>query len=93
VLAIGDRKNCPPPPGLAPLVLFLLILGIGASLGMQTGYAINPARDLGPRLLTAMVGYGKAVQYWLWCPVIAPICGAQVGALFYDAFYFTGEES
>lgn len=37
VLAIGDKRNCPPPAGLAPLVLFLLILGIGASLGMQTG--------------------------------------------------------
>ncbi|KAJ6585236.1 aquaporin-like protein [Mycena capillaripes] len=69
VLAINDKKNCPPPAGLAPLVLFVLILGIGASLGMETAYAINPARDLGPRLLTSMVGYGKQVytfrnQYW-----------------------------
>lgn len=76
VLAINDKKNGPPPAGLAPLVLFFLVLGIGSSLGMQTGnvvydektdlnisvgYAINPARDLGPRLLTAMVGYGKQV--------------------------------
>jgi len=98
VLAINDKKNCPPPAGLAPLVLFVLILGIGASLGMQTGYAINPARDLGPRLLTSMVGYGSQVytfrnQYWLWCPIIAPILGAQAGSLFYDAFIYTGEES
>jgi aquaglyceroporin related protein len=61
VLAINDKKNMPAPPGLAPLVLFLLILGIGASLGMETAYAINPARDLGPRILTAMVGYGRQV--------------------------------
>ncbi|KAJ7367184.1 major intrinsic protein superfamily membrane channel protein [Mycena albidolilacea] len=98
VLAINDKKNCPPPAGLAPLVLFVLILGIGACLGMETAYAINPARDLGPRLLTSMVGYGKQVytyrnHYWLWCPIIAPILGAQAGSIFYDAFIYTGEES
>ncbi|KAJ6584176.1 major intrinsic protein superfamily membrane channel protein [Mycena vulgaris] len=98
VLAIGDKKNCPPPAGLAPLVLFVLILGIGACLGMETAYAINPARDLGPRLLTAMVGYGKQVftyrnHYWIWCPIIAPILGAQAGAIFYDAFIYLGDES
>jgi len=65
---------------------------------METGYAINPARDLGPRILTAMVGYGKKVftfrnQYWLWCPVLAPILGAQCAALIYDAAIYTGEDS
>lgn len=98
VFAFTDKRNSPPPAGLVPLCLFVLILGIGACLGMETGYAINPARDLGPRLLTSMVGYGKAVytyrsQYWLWCPVLAPICGAQVGAALYDTFLFTGAES
>lgn len=61
VLAFTDRSNGPPPAGLVPLTLFFLVLGIGAALGFQTGYAINPARDLGPRLLTAMVGYGSQV--------------------------------
>lgn len=98
VCAITDRKNGPPPPGLVPLVLFITILGIGAALGMQTGYAINPARDFGPRLLTAMVGYGREVfnfrhQYWLWCPIIGPFVGALVGTFIYDAFFFTGAES
>ncbi|KAF9525543.1 putative aquaporin 4 [Crepidotus variabilis] len=98
VLAMSDKKNLQPPSGLAPVVLFVLVLGIGASLGMQTGYAINPARDLGPRLLTAMVGYGKEVftfrnQYWIWCPIMGPILGALFGAFVYDAFLFTGEES
>ncbi|KZT09234.1 aquaporin [Laetiporus sulphureus 93-53] len=98
VCAFGDKNNGPPPAGLVPLALFITILGIGASLGMQTGYAINPARDFGPRLLTAMVGYGKEVftyrnQFWLWCPIIAPICGALIGVLIYDTFIFTGAES
>ncbi|KJA24023.1 hypothetical protein HYPSUDRAFT_136846, partial [Hypholoma sublateritium FD-334 SS-4] len=98
VFAMNDRNNCPPPAGLAPLVLFILILGIGTSLGMETGYAINPARDLGPRLLTAMVGYGKEVftfrnQYWLWCPILAPILGAQCAALIYDAGIYIGDDS
>ncbi|GLB38207.1 putative MIP aquaporin (TC 1.A.8) family protein [Lyophyllum shimeji] len=98
VFAMTDKRNCPPPSGLNPLLLFILILGIGACLGMETAYAINPARDLGPRLLTAMVGYGKAVftyrhQYWLWCPIMAPILGGLAGGAFYDAFLFTGQES
>ncbi|KAG6860167.1 hypothetical protein C0995_014839 [Termitomyces sp. Mi166 len=97
VLATTDARNAPPPSGLLPLVLFLLILGIGVALGLETGYAINPARDLGPRILTSMVGYGKAVytfrnQYWLWCPVLAPILGAQVGALFYEIFLYNGSD-
>jgi len=98
VCAFGDTNNSPPPPGLVPVALFITVLGIGAALGMQTGYAINPARDLGPRLFTAMAGYGKEVftyrnQYWLWCPVIAPIAGALIGTLLYDAFIFRGAES
>jgi len=98
VFAMCDNGNMPPPTGLAPLYLFILILGIGAALGMETGYAINPARDLGPRILTAMVGYGKDVftfrnQYWVWCPVIAPFLGGLAGGALYDAFLYKGEES
>jgi aquaglyceroporin related protein len=98
VLSFGDRKNGPPPAGLVPLALFFLIFGIGCALGMETGYALNPARDLGPRILTSMVGYGGAVysfrsQYWLWCPVIATIIGAQFGCMAYDMLLYTGEDS
>uniref|UniRef100_A0A0W0FQ63 Putative aquaporin 4 n=1 Tax=Moniliophthora roreri TaxID=221103 RepID=A0A0W0FQ63_MONRR len=98
IFAVIDKKNHAPPAGLLPLPLFILILGIGACLGMQTGYAINPARDLGPRILTSMVGYGSMVysfrnQYWLWCPVIAPVCGALTGALFYDLFLYDGDDN
>lgn len=61
VCAVTDRNNGPPPAGLVPLCLFFTILAIGAGIGLETGWAINPARDLGPRILTAMVGYGKEV--------------------------------
>lgn len=47
------------------MAIFFTILGIGLGLGMETGYAINPARDLGPRILTAMVGYGKAGMHFM----------------------------
>ncbi|KAH9948893.1 aquaporin [Amylocystis lapponica] len=98
VCAATDKRNGPPPPGLVPLVLFIVVLGIGAAFGIQTGYGVNPARDFGPRVLTAMVGYGKEVftfrnQYWIWCPILGPILGALVGIFIYDLFFFTGAES
>ncbi|KAF9046087.1 aquaporin-like protein [Panaeolus papilionaceus] len=97
VFAVNDKRNAP-PAGLAPFVIGLLVLAIGVAIGFQTGYAINPARDLGPRLMTAMVGYGKQVftfrnQYWIWCPIMAPILGSLTGGLIYDAFIYTGEDS
>ncbi|KAK7447701.1 hypothetical protein VKT23_013956 [Stygiomarasmius scandens] len=98
ILAATDKRNSPPPYGLLPLVIFILTLGIAAALGMNTGFAINPARDLGPRMLMAMVGYDNEIwnfrqQYWIWCPVIAPFLGAMAGTVFYDAILFTGQES
>jgi len=99
VLAVTDKSNGPPPAGLLPLALFILILGEGAALGMQTAYALNPARDLGPRVALAMVGYSKDVlfnyrhQYWLWTPILGPILGGLAGTCVYDLFMFTGDES
>ncbi|THV05801.1 putative aquaporin 4 [Dendrothele bispora CBS 962.96] len=98
VLAVTDKRNAAPPAYLLPLALFILILGIGACLGMETGYAINPARDLGPRLLTSMVGYGSQVytfrnHYWLWCPVLGSIIGCQTGAFLYDFLLYDGPGS
>ncbi|CAE6414541.1 unnamed protein product [Rhizoctonia solani] len=98
ILAVTDKRNGPPPSGLVPLVLFILILGQGACLGMQTGYALNPARDLGPRLFCWAAGYGRQVwtyryQYWLYTPFLGPIVGAILGTVIYDALIFTGSES
>ena len=61
VLAIGDATNVPPPAGLNPLILMFTVIAIGLALGNQTGYALNPARDLGPRLVSWMAGYGLDV--------------------------------
>ncbi|KAF8470352.1 aquaporin [Gautieria morchelliformis] len=98
IFAATDKGNLSPPHGLLPIVLFVTVLGIAACFGMQTGFAINPARDLGPRLLTAMVGYGGSVfsfrsQYWLWCATLGPFAGALAGALVYDAFIYVGPDS
>jgi glycerol uptake facilitator protein len=72
--------------GLQPLLVGVLVLGIGLSLGGPTGYAINPARDLGPRLAHAalpIAGKGPADWSYAWIPVIAPIAGGLAGAGLY----------
>ncbi|SRR5712692_4813507 len=69
--------------GLQPLLVGVLVLGIGLSLGGSTGYAINPARDLGPRLAHAVLPIpGKGTSDWSysWIPVVAPIVGGLIGA-------------
>jgi glycerol uptake facilitator protein len=77
--------------GLQPLLVGVLVLGVGLSLGGPTGYAINPARDLGPRLAHALLPVaGKGASDWsyAWIPVIAPIVGGIVGAVLYSAIGF-----
>ena len=72
--------------GLQPMLVGVLILGIGLSLGGPTGYAINPARDLGPRIAHAMLpiaGKGSSDWSYAWIPVVAPIIGGVVGAGLY----------
>lgn len=69
--------------GIQPILVGFLVWGIGLSLGGPTGYAINPARDLGPRLAHAVLpiaGKGKSDWGYSWIPVIAPIIGAVIGA-------------
>jgi glycerol uptake facilitator protein len=72
--------------GLQPLLVGILVLGIGLSLGGPTGYAINPARDLGPRLAHALLpipGKGSSDLAYSWIPVAAPILGGLAGAGLY----------
>lgn len=88
IFAISDARNVPPPAGLAPFLVGLLVVAIGAAFGFNSGYAINPARDLGPRLFTAIGGWGtevfRAGNSWWWVPIVGPCAGAVLGAWVYD---------
>ena len=82
------RRGCH-RSGINPLLVGLLVLGIGLSLGGPTGYAINPARDLGPRIAHAVLPIaGKGGNDWgyAWIPVVAPIIGGILGAVTWVLF-------
>ncbi|XP_077084700.1 aquaporin-9b isoform X1 [Siphateles boraxobius] len=87
ILAIVDKKNIGAPKGMEPLVIGLSILAIGVSMALNCGYPINPARDLGPRLFTAVAGWGlevfRAGNGWWWVPVAGPMLGGVFGAVIY----------
>jgi glycerol uptake facilitator protein len=87
IFAITDGRNQPVQANLNPLIIGFLIVAIGASFGLNTGYAINPARDFGPRLWMAFVSGGgsfAANNYYFWIPIVAPLLGGVVGAFVYD---------
>ncbi|XP_051896536.1 aquaporin-9-like [Pristis pectinata] len=90
ILAILDSKNNRVPKGLEPVVIGLIIMVISLSMGFNCGGPINPARDLGPRLFTAVAGWGievfRAGDGWWWVPVIAPLIGGILGASIYILF-------
>ncbi len=76
--------------GLGALIVGLLVLGIGLSLGGPTGYAINPARDLGPRIIHALLpiaGKGSSDWGYAWVPVVAPLIGGALAAVVYSATF------
>jgi glycerol uptake facilitator protein len=88
IFAITDDFNAPPGPALAPLMIGLVVVAIGMSFGGMHGYAINPARDFGPRLWTVVAGFRNngitdGVRVW-WVPVLAPLLGGLIGAAVYD---------
>jgi glycerol uptake facilitator protein len=94
VLAIPSVKNLTPnsgfSTGLGPLLVGALVWGIGISLGGPTGYAINPARDLAPRLahmLLPIPGKGSSDFAYAWVPVLGPIIGGVLGAVCYKALW------
>lgn len=94
IYALKDDGNIGAGP-LTPLALFFVIFGIGACFGWETGYAINLARDFGPRLVSYMLGYGHEVwsagNYYFWIPMVAPFFGCTFGGWLYDMFLFTGD--
>jgi len=90
ILAITDAAGTPPAANLAPFIIGLLVVGIGMAWGTDAGYAINPARDFGPRLASFFTGYGGAFRdqtgyLYFWIPIVGPIVGGVVGAGLYQA--------
>jgi glycerol uptake facilitator protein len=89
IVAITDIRNTPPAANLAPVVIGFLIVAIGMAWGTDAGYAINPARDFGPRLASFLTGYGSAWQdqyghLYFWIPIVGPIVGGLIGAGLYE---------
>jgi glycerol uptake facilitator protein len=94
VLAMLSPRNLVPNSGLdtgfAPFLVGILVWAIGLSLGGPTGYAINPARDLGPRIahfLLPIAGKGDSDWSYAWVPVVGPIIGGVLGALTFNALW------
>jgi glycerol uptake facilitator protein len=88
VMAIIDERNQPPGSNLTPVMVGAVVVAVGMSFGGLHGYAINPARDFGPRLFTAVAGFknngltdGTLV---FWVPIVGPILGGIIGAATYE---------
>ena len=92
IFAVTDEFNAPVKANLAPLIVGFIVVAIGISYGANAGYAINPARDLGPRILAFFEGwkdvaipgdYGKVNSY-MWIPIVGPLVGGVLGGVIYD---------
>jgi glycerol uptake facilitator protein len=99
VFAVTDARNSAPLSNMGPLIVGFIVFAVGTSFGAQTGYAINPARDFGPRLFAYIAGYGQVAlpgtfnngagfsfSNYFWIPIIGPLLGGCVGGLAYDFF-------
>ncbi len=92
IFAVTDERNTPVRANVAPVVVGLIVLAIGISFGANSGYAINPARDLGPRLVAWITGWGSVavpgntarIDFYMWIPIVGPMIGGLLGAGIYD---------
>jgi MIP family channel proteins len=88
IFALSDARNLAPEPRFSPVAVGLVVVVIGMTFGFNSGYAINPARDLGPRLFTFVAGWGgevfRAGHGWWWVPILGPLVGAVLGGGVYD---------
>uniref|UniRef100_A0A3B4V0M7 Aquaporin-3 n=1 Tax=Seriola dumerili TaxID=41447 RepID=A0A3B4V0M7_SERDU len=98
ILAIVDPYNNPIPQGLEAFTVGFVVLVIGLSMGFNSGYAVNPARDLGPRIFTSMAGWGSELKAnlngWFLVPIFAPFLGTFIGVIIYQlmvGFHVEGE--
>jgi glycerol uptake facilitator protein len=94
VWAVTDEFNLPVGNNLAPWIVGMIVMAVGISFGANAGYAINPARDFGPRLFAYALGWGGVAlpgsyqwfsNYW-WIPILGPLVGGVVGIVCYDLF-------
>jgi glycerol uptake facilitator protein len=94
IAAVIDRRNQAPRGNMGALIIGLVVAVIGLAYGVNAGYAINPARDFGPRLLAWAMGWGHVALpgsyswfsgYW-WIPIAGPLAGGMAGILLYDFF-------
>jgi glycerol uptake facilitator protein len=98
VVALIDLRNTAVGSNLAPLAIGLAVAAIGMSYGANAGYAINPARDFGPRLFAFFAGWGKVAlpgsysaagftfSDYFWIPIVGPLIGGVIGVVLYDLF-------
>ena len=84
IFALTTAINNPPLANIGPLFVGLLVVGIGMAWGVNAGYAINPARDFGPRLASLVSGYDTAMEdqngtLYFWVPIVGPLLGGLIG--------------
>ena len=88
IFALIDNRNQPPQANLTPVLIGTIVVGIGMAFGGLHGYAINPARDFGPRLFTVVAGFKNNGLtdggYIFWVPIVGPLVGGLIGGAAYD---------
>lgn len=88
IFALLDNKNIGPSSNLAPFLIGLIVLTAGTSFGINAGFGLNPARDLGPRIFTAIAGWGSnpfsAHQGWFFYPLLGQLLGGVLGGVMYE---------
>jgi glycerol uptake facilitator protein len=92
VWAVTDEFNSPVGANLAPFIVGMIVMAVGISFGANAGYAINPARDFGPRMFALIAGWGKVafpgdygnVNDYFWVPIVGPLIGAAIASVLYD---------
>ncbi|MDR0359865.1 MAG: aquaporin family protein [bacterium] len=95
VAALTDRRNLLPKANMAPFMVGMAVAAIGLSFGTNAGYAINPARDFGPRMWAYLTGWGQTampgnypggLQWYFWIPIVGPLVGGVIGIVIYEIF-------
>jgi glycerol uptake facilitator len=92
VWAVSDEFNLPVGDNLAPFIVGMIVFAVGISFGANAGYAINPARDFGPRIFAWIAGWGKIafpgnykyIQDYFWIPIVGPLIGGAIASVVYD---------